>query len=66
MYVKDMERLTSSFSLGRPFKELVVIAYAKGTGFAVSKKKKFHFNQFSPESKEYHGHPVSKSNLSFL
>ena len=25
------------------------------------RKKQFHFNQFAPESKEYHGHPVSKS-----
>ena len=29
------------------------------------KKKKIHFNQFSPESKQYHGHPVSNK-LSFL
>ena len=39
------------------------IAYAKRTVFAVSKGKKFHFNQFSLKSKEYHGHPASKSPL---
>ena len=42
------------------------IAYAKRTAFAVSKEKKFHFNQSSLKSKEYHGHPPSKSHLSFM
>ena len=45
---------------------MFLIAYAKRTGFAVSKKKFFQFNQFSPESKEHHGHPVPESLLSFL
>ena len=44
---------------------LFLIPYVKITGFALSKKKKNHLNQFSPESKQYHGHPVSNK-LSFL
>ena len=35
---------------------------AKRTNFAVSKR--FHFNQFSQESKECHGHSVSKNVIS--
>ena len=30
------------------------------------RERNFHFNQFSPESKEYQGHPLSKSYLPFL
>ena len=35
-----------------------LIAHAKGICFAISQI--FHFNQFSVESKDYHGHPVPK------
>ena len=36
--------------------------YAKRIGCALSKrKKKIHFNQFSPESREYHSYPMSKN-----
>ena len=42
-----------------------LIAHAKRNSFAISKR--FHFNQFSPESKEYHGHLVSEmSSLLFV
>ena len=44
---------------------LFLIPHVKRTGFALSKEKKNHLNQFSPESKQHHGHPVS-NNLSFL
>ena len=44
---------------------LFLIPHVKRTGFALSKEKKIHLNQFSPESKQHHGHPVSNK-LSFL
>ena len=44
---------------------LILIPHVKRTDFAFSKKKQIHLNQFSPESKQYHGHPVSNK-LSFL
>ena len=44
---------------------LFLIPHVKRTGFVLSKEKKKHLNQFSPESKQHHGHPVS-NNLSFL
>ena len=37
---------------------LFLIPHVKRTSFALSKKKKNHLNQFSPESKQY-GYPVS-------
>ena len=43
---------------------LFLIPHVKRTSFALSKKKKNHLNQFSPESKQY-GYPVSNK-LSFL
>ena len=43
---------------------LFLIPHLKRTSFALSKKKN-HLNQFSPESKQYHGHAVSNK-LSFL
>ena len=45
---------------------MLLIVHAKRTSFAVSKKKKFDFNQFSPESKEYHGHVKKSSFLSVV
>ena len=47
------------------FKQVNVFltARARRIGFAISKKI-FYFHQFSPESKEYHSHSVSK--ISFL
>ena len=44
---------------------LFLIPHVKRTSFALSKEKKIHLNQFSPESKQHHGHPVSNK-LSFL
>jgi len=37
---------------------LFLIAYAKNNWFGSFQEKKFHFNQFSLESKEYQGHQV--------
>ena len=60
---KAQAKLTGSFFLGRLFNKLAVFnCICKKHWFCSFKgKKQFYFNQFAPESKEYHGHPASKN-----
>ena len=65
---KHWQRLTLSFFFQQAFlnKLAVFNSTGKKNWFCTSKeKKRIHLNQFSPESKQYHGHPASKK-LSFL
>ena len=63
---KPWQRLTFSFFGAGLFNKLAVFNYTcKKNQFCTFKGKKNHLNQFSPESKQHHGHPVSNK-LSFL
>ena len=63
---KPWQRLTLRFFLARLFNKLAIFnSTCKKNRFCTFKEKKIHLNQFFPESKQYHGHPVSNK-LSFL
>ena len=63
---KPWQRLTFSFFSAGLFNKLAFFnSTCKKNQFCTFKEKKNHLNQFSPESKQHHGHPVS-NNLSFL